>query len=198
MSKSILIAVTAGVAAGYLVVPDFLVDYTGPLITAGLCFLLFFVGMDIGRQGSLLKDMKEMGFKVLIIPLSIILGTFAGGLVSGLVLPMTVQDTLAVSAGFGWYSMAPAILTEDYSVQVGAVSFLHNVLREVTGLVLIPIVAKRVGYLETVSLPGAAAMDVCMPVVERATSSTVAVYSFVSGLVITIAVPVLVRLIISF
>lgn len=197
MSRSIILAVVIGVTAGYLIVPDFLVQYMGTLMTVGLCFLLFFVGMDIGRQGSTLQDIKKMGLRILLVPVAVALGTMVGGLAAAVVLPMSVQDTLAVSAGFGWYSLAPALLA-DYSAEVSAVSFLHNVLREVVGLVLIPIVAEKLGYLETVSLPGAASMDVCLPIVEKTTSGTIAVYSFVSGLAITILVPILVPLIISF
>ena len=62
---------------------------------------------------------------------------------------------------------------------------------------LIPIVAKKIGYIETCSLPGAAAMDVCLPIVEKATDSQTAVYSFVMGVVLSIAVPVLVPLFIA-
>jgi len=58
--------------------------------------------------------------------------------------------------------------------------------------VLIPVIARKVGYIETVSLPGAAAMDVCLPIVEKATKSHIAVYSFVSGVVLSVAVPVMV------
>ena len=49
---------------------------------------------------------------------------------------------------------------------------------------------KKIGYVETVSLPAAAAMDVCLPIVERVTDSDVAVYSFVSGVIISASVPV--------
>ena len=72
---------------------------------------------------------------------------------------------------------------------------MHNVMRELLGILLIPIIAKKIGYIETVSLPGAAAMDVCLPVVEKATRGDIAVYSFISGVVLSIAVPILVGLV---
>ncbi|MGI6727484.1 MAG: lysine exporter LysO family protein [Anaerovoracaceae bacterium] len=197
MTKAIIITVIIGVVSGYLFVPDIIVEYSGTLITFGLCLLLFFVGMDIGRQGSVFREIKRIGFRILLVPIAVMVGSLAGGAVAGLLLPMTVQDTLAVSAGFGWYSLAPIILT-DYSATVSAVSFLHNVMREVFGMVLIPIVAQYIGYLETVSLPGAASMDTCLPIVERATNSNVAIYSFVTGVIISIVVPILVPFIISF
>ena len=110
----------------------------------------------------------------------------------------------------GWFdtetgqTMCTLIRTRDYSVildagyaTASAVSFLHNVLRELLAIILIPTIADHVGYAETVALPGAAAMDVCLPIVERATNSNVAVYSFVSGVVLSFAVPILVPLIVG-
>ena len=64
-------------------------------------------------------------------------------------------------------------------------------------ILLISPVASRVGYLEAVSMGGAAAMDVLLPVVERATEGRIAVYSFVSGLILSTAVPILVPLLIA-
>ena len=71
---------------------------------------------------------------------------------------------------------------------------MHNVMREFLGLLLIPLVARFVGHIETVSLPGVAAMDIFLPIVEKATSKDILVYSFVTGLVMAVAVPVLVAL----
>lgn len=38
--------------------------------------------------------------------------------------------------------------------RASAVCFLHNVMRELFAIVLIPFVAKKIGYVETVGLPG--------------------------------------------
>ena len=51
--------------------------------------------------------------------------------------------------------------------------------------------------METIALPGAAAMDVCLPIVEKSTSGNIAVYSFISGLVLSALVPICVPLILA-
>ena len=43
-------------------------------------------------------------------------------------------------------------------------------------------------------MPGAAGMDVCLPMIERTTNSIVTIYSFINGVILTILVPVLVPL----
>jgi uncharacterized membrane protein YbjE (DUF340 family) len=67
-------------------------------------------------------------------------------------------------------------------------------MREVFSIILVPIVARYVGYVEAIALPGAPGMDVCLPIVERSTSGTVAVYSFISGLALSLSVAFLVPL----
>ena len=67
-----------------------------------------------------------------------------------------------------------------------AVSFMHNVIREVTGIIFIPLVAKKIGYMESTGVPGIAAMDVCLPIVERSCGPNMVVYAFATGLIMCI------------
>lgn len=59
MTFAIILAVIAGVLAGCSVMPAVFIENTGPVLTAGLCLLLFLVGIDIGRQGTVLKDIRQ-------------------------------------------------------------------------------------------------------------------------------------------
>ena len=196
LTKRIVIAVALGMLAGYFVIPDGLVVYFGNIIDFGLYLLLFLVGMDMGKQGTMLSDIKAAGFKVLLVPVVVAAGTLlAAGLV-GMLLPIGGKDAVAASAGFGWYSLAPTLLA-PYSLSVSAVAFLSNVMREIFSIVAIPFVAKYIGYVECAALPGAAAMDTVLPVVVGATHERVAIYSFTSGVVLSLAVPILVPALIA-
>ena len=62
---------------------------------------------------------------------------------------------------------------------------------------LIPFVAKHVGFVECAALPGAAAMDTVLPVVVGATHERITLYSFASGVVLSLLVPVLVPAIVA-
>ena len=104
---------------GAVIVPPALSAHCGTLITAGLCLILFLVGLDMGKQGNVWRDVKEAGLKVLLIPVFTAVGTLAAAAVAGLFLPMGVKDAMAASAGFGWYSLAPMLLA-DYSASVPA------------------------------------------------------------------------------
>ena len=163
-------------------------------ITIGLCVLLIFVGLDLGIEGQVINNFKNAGLRILALPVAVALGTMAGAVVCSVLLPVSVGESLAIGCGFGWYSLGAGILMDAGYMTAGAISFMHNVMREVFSIILVPIVARYVGYVEAIALPGAPGMDVCLPIVERSTSGTVAVYSFISGLALSLSVAFLVPL----
>ena len=145
---------------------------------------------------TLLADIKTAGFQVLLVPVAVCAGSLAFAALAGLFLPLGVKDSMAAASGLGWYSLAPTLLA-PYSLSVSAVAFLSNVMREIFAIITIPIVAKYVGYVECASLPGAAAMDTVLPVVVGATHERITIYSFTSGVVLSLAVPLLVPAIVA-
>ncbi len=192
----IVVFVSIGIAAGYFFLPESFMALTGTLLTISLCLLLVSIGIDIGTEGTLAKNFRSAGWRVVVFPFVNIVGMIAGSVVAALVLPIGVQDSLCVGSGFAWYSLAPVMLAE-YSTRISAISFMHNVFREIFGILLVPTVAKRLGYIECYCLPGSTSMDVALPVIERATSSDVAVYSFINGATVSASVPVLVSIFMS-
>ena len=195
-SLTILIVATVvlGMLAGHLLLPASVTAHCGAVINLGLYLLLFLVGLDMGRQGNMLQDIRAAGFRVFLVPLAAAVGTLALTALVGLFLPMGAKDCAA--AGFGWYSLAPTLLA-PYSLSVSATAFLSNIMHELLSIVAVPAVAQRIGYIEAVALPGATAMDTVLPVVVSATSDRMALYSFTSGAVLSLSVPFLVPAIIA-
>ncbi|MCQ2554623.1 MAG: lysine exporter LysO family protein [Clostridia bacterium] len=172
-------------------------DLAGLVIKIALSVMLFLVGIDLGSSGNALSNAKTMGYKILVITAANIVLTLSAGVVAALILGMKAKEGLLVASGFGWYSLAPGIIMDAGYITVSAIAFLHNVLREMISIITIPLIADTIGYIETTQIPGAAAMDVCLPVVERATKPEVAIYSFISGSIISILVPVIVPVLIN-
>ena len=164
-----------------------------------LCILLFFVGFDIGSKGSVFDILRKAGFRILAFPIAAIIGTMVVGTIACLVMGFTMRESLAISCGFGWYSYAPIVIAGagNQFVVASAVSFMHNVMREVSGIIFIPLIARKLGYIESTAVPGSAAMDVCMPIVEHACRPDTAIYSFTTGCVMCIATSIGVPLIMS-
>lgn len=191
MLLTIFIPVALGIISGFLFLPDGFINASGTIIVVGLSILLFFVGIDLGTEGTIVQNFKMAGWRVILFPFIMIIGTYIGSVVAGLIVGITVKDSLCVASGFGWYTLAPAMLAE-YSIEISAISFMHNVMRELIGLLLLPIVAKKIGHIESTGLVGAGSMDVCLPIIVRTTSGNMAVYAFIIGVVLSFSVPVMV------
>ena len=201
---AIIASVAAGMAFGYLVIRrvfegnmDQFDSLAGLTIKIGLCLLLVFIGLDLGLDGTVVDNFKKVGLRILVFPAVVVVGTLAGAAACSLFMEFSLKECLAIGAGFGWYTLAPGLITEGGYNVAGAISFLHNVMRETLGIIGIPLFARYIGYLEATAVPGVAAMDVCLPITERSTRPEVVVYSFVTGLTMCIAVPLIVPLMVS-
>lgn len=196
MSYSIILAVAVGVFSGLFVFPDAFAQHIGIIIDVGLCLLLFFVGMDIGRNKEIINQIKSNGYKILLVPLGVAAGSVAGSVLAGTALGLPINESSAIGAGFGWYTLS-AIELSKYSVETGALAFITNVCREVFALVSIPYIAKYIGNLEAIAPAGATAMDTSLPIISKATDANTAVVSFITGVVLSTLVPILVPIFIS-
>lgn len=204
MTLIILCSVILGMALGYLVArPLFgeniaVFDSAASLgIKIGLCILMVFVGLDLGLEGTVLSMMKEAGLRILVFPLACIVGTLIGAALCGLLFKLSLPESLAIGAGFGWYSLAPGIIMEAGYLTASAISFLHNVMREVFSILLLPLIAAKVGCIEAACVPGAPAMDVCLPIINRATQGRGVTYGFVTGVTMSFLVPIMVPIMIN-
>lgn len=192
-----------GMAAGYYIVPRIFSDIdayqngAGILLDVFLSILLALVGYDLGLEGGLMKKIKSIGFRCLVLPICIMIGTMGMGFIYGLIGSLTMRESLAVFAGMGWYSLGSAIIMNAGHMTASAVSFLHNIFREVASLLFIPVMASKIGYYESIAMPAAPGMDCCLPTVKKYTNGEMVIYSLISGIITSFAVPVLVPLMIG-
>ena len=166
------------------------------LIQFGLYLLLFFIGIDIGKNDNILNDLKKLNKKVLFLPFITIISSLAGGAVASILLSLSVGEAVAISAGMGWYSFS-AIELSKVSVELGGIAFLSNIFRELLAIFLIPVIAKKIGSFESVSVAGATAMDSVLPIINRSNPAEISIISFYSGLVISIIVPILIPILVN-
>ena len=188
-------AVIVGILLGYLTKSYINFDIS-LLIQFGLYLLLFFIGIDIGKNDNILNDLKKLNKKVLFLPFITIISSLAGGAVASILLSLSVGESVAISAGMGWYSFS-AIELSKVSVELGGIAFLSNIFRELLAIFLIPIIAKKIGSFESVSVAGATAMDSVLPIINRSNPAEISIISFYSGLVISIVVPILIPILVN-
>ena len=188
-------AVIVGILLGYFTKSYINFDIS-LLIQFGLYLLLFFIGIDIGKNDNILNDLKKLNKKVLFLPFITIISSLAGGAVASILLSLSVGESVAISAGMGWYSFS-AIELSKVSVELGGIAFLSNIFRELLAIFLIPVIAKKIGSFESVSVAGATAMDSVLPIINRSNPAEISIISFYSGLVISIIVPILIPILVN-
>ncbi|WBW97741.1 lysine exporter LysO family protein [Oceanirhabdus sp. W0125-5] len=192
MTLSIILSVIFGIIAGYFFFPESVVPYMDTVTTIALNLLIFFVGIDLGLNKHIFKDLKKHGVLLILIPLSIILGSLAGGLITGLIFDMPSNISLSISSGFGWYSLSGVILTKLHSAEIGTIAFLTNVFRELITVMTIPFIAKYLNDYSTIAPAGATSMDTTLPIISRYTKPEIVVIAFFNGAVLSTLVPILV------
>lgn len=191
MSLAILAVLVLGIGAGF-VMPETISAMVDSASSYMLLILLFSVGIDMGLNKEVFTRIKELGFKILLIPFGVVVGSLSGGFLTALLTELPVKDGLAISAGLGWYSLSGILITEAGNPVGGTISFLANVFREMLTFIVVPFIASHLNYYCAIAPAGATAMDTTLGIISKNTNATVAVLSFVSGVICTLVVPVLV------
>lgn len=188
-SLIVLLFFGAGVLAGVL--GDFPAAFVGIVHEASnyaVYAMLAAVGMTLGfdvRAWRILRDLKGW---VALVPLMIAVGTFLGGTAAWAVLDMSFRDVMAVSAGFGYYSLSSMLINQLADVSLGSMALIANMVRELVTLLFAPLIARIFGGLGPLSAAGAAS-DTCLPAIIRTSGERNTILGIFSGMVLTVAVP---------
>lgn len=164
-----------------------------------LLALVFVVGIGIGSDSSAFEVLKRIKFKVLLVPLLVVIGSLAGTALFSLFLHhISVAQAMAVSAGFGYYSLSSVIISKMNGEELGVIALLANIFREVFTLIAAPFLVRYFGKLAIIASGGATAMDITLPVAVKYSGKEFGVIAVFSGVVLTILVPFLVSFILQF
>lgn len=190
-------ALLLGVGTGLVTESIFIQNYLDLINEYVLYLLVFVVGIDLGKNIETWNKIRKMGIKIMFAPLVVIIGTFAGALVASFFVSTSVSETLAISAGFGWYSMSAVLLKKMVNTEIGTIAFLANLIRELLAILLIPFVVKTFGKFPAMAPGGATSMDTTLPFVNKYAGEDIALIGFISGLTLTFVSPFLISLLIS-
>lgn len=164
-----------------------------------LYFLMFLVGIGIGADKSAWSVIRTMKIRIFLVPLGVIVGTFAGTALVSLFLPdLKLKEVLAVGAGFGYYSLSSLFITQLSGETLGVIALLSNIMREITTLLATPILVLYFGKLAGIASGGATSMDTTLPVITRYSGKEWSIVSVFSGIILTLLVPFLVTFILKF
>ena len=168
-----------------------------------LCILLFFVGLGIGMNPDMKKDIKSLSPRLALLPLATILGSWFGAVVAYLIMNIdltsvlqhrSLNDCLALNSGFAYYSLSSIFITEYRGAELGTIALLANIIREMITLLLTPLLAKWFGPLAPISTGGATTMDTTLPIITQTIGLRYVALSIYHGFVTDFSVPFLVTM----
>ncbi len=195
---SVAVSLVGGLIFGYLFLDTDVKDTLDLILMSALDVMIFIAGIEIGSNRGILKRICNVhsALLALAIPLAVACGSICGALLLGHIAGLSAYDSLLVGGGLGWYSFSSVVISAMYSTEIGTVAFLANMMREISGFFLIPLLV-RVHKFLALAPSGAATMDSGLPVVIKYTNLHVGMYSFINGLVLTLIVPVLISWLLS-
>lgn len=171
-------------------VPSWLLD--GDVSFVALCGLLLFVGLGIGLNPEMKKEVRSMSPRMALLPVVTIIGSWLGALLIWTVLHRTLSDCMAINSGFAYYSLSSIFITEYRGAELGTIALLANIIREMLTLLGAPLMARWFGPLSPISAGGATTMDTTLPILSQTVGQRYIALSIYHGFVVDFTVPFLV------
>ena len=171
-------------------VPAWLLN--GEVSFVALCGLLLFVGLGIGLNPEMKKEVRSLSPRMALLPVVTIIGSWLGALLIWTVLHRTLSDCMAINSGFAYYSLSSIFITEYRGAELGTIALLANIIREMLTLLGAPLMALWFGPLAPISAGGATTMDTTLPILSQTVGQRYIALSIYHGFVVDFTVPFLV------
>ncbi len=166
------------------------------LIDYELYILASILGYIMGKEfnlGLILNSSRNALLSILI--------TIIGDIIVALIIFVThianLPIALAITLASGWYSYVGPLVAVTTNPYLGTLAFLINFLREQLTYVLIPVLLKlKFEPRSAIAVGGATAMDTTLPLYVETLGKEYALSAMVSGVILTLAIPIILPLII--
>ncbi|HEQ1858715.1 TPA: lysine exporter LysO family protein [Providencia alcalifaciens] len=154
-----------------------------------LMLLLLLVGVQLRNSGMHIRQIliNRRGTTI-----ALVMGVSAliGGAAAAFFLGLPIKMGLAIASGFGWYSLTGILITDAYGPVMGSAAFFNDLLRELTAIMLIPLIINR--YRSTaLGICGSTSMDFTLPVLQRSGGVSIVPAAIVHGFVLSLITPIL-------
>lgn len=168
-----------------------------------LYVLMLLLGINLGCNQDLKGFVRLFSFKMLLVPLATVAGTFLFSAVAGFILSQwSVFDCMAVGSGFAYYSISSVLITQlkapsigmQLATELGTIALLANIFREMTALVGAPFIRKYFGRLAPISAAGIGSADILLASISRYSGKDAIPLAILHGILINISVPFFVSL----
>lgn len=179
----------------------------GALSLVVLYALMFQVGIGIGSDSRLKEILRSITPRTILVPCATIIGTILSTfLISFALVRWSATEVMAVGCGFGYYSLSSILVSSlkeahiglQAAAELGTITLIANVFRELMTLLLAPFMVRWFSPLGPICAGGATTIDVTLPVITRFSGRDWLFVSILHGVVVDFSVPFLVPFFCSF
>lgn len=153
-----------------------------------LYVILFTVGIELAHVKF---SRSSFGIASFLVPLCVLLGSFLGGSIGGWGLGLDWTVSLALSSGFGWFSLSSVVFANNLGDAYGILALLTDLFRELFAIIVIYVLG-RYFPLACVGTAAATSFDSTLPMIKQVCPPYVIPVAFVNGLSLTLIAPVLI------
>lgn len=155
-----------------------------------LLLLLLLIGIQLRSSDMNLRQIL-FNRQGVIVAAIVLASSLPAGILAALLLGLPLKTGLALSSGFGWYSLSGILMTNAFGPVIGNSAFLVDLLRELIAMMLIPVLIRR--YRSTaLGLCGATSMDFTLPVLQRAGGVEIVPAAVVHGFIMSLLAPIMI------
>ena len=168
-----------------------------------LYLLMLLLGINLGCNQDLKGFVRQFNFKMLLVPIATVTGTFLFSAVAGFILSQwSIFDCMAVGSGFAYYSISSVLITQlkapsigmQLATELGTIALLANIFREMTALIGAPFIRKYFGCLAPISAAGIGSADILLASISKYSGKDAIPLAILHGILINISVPFFVSL----
>lgn len=137
-------------------------------------------------------DRSWVSWKILVVPLAAIIGSIIAAFFCYVILTgYKLNEVIALSQGYGWYSMSGILFTKLHSTELGGIALLTDLFREIFAILLMYCLGWRFPR-SAISSAGATSMDVTLAMVKQSCGTHYVPHAMMSGIILSLLAPLLI------
>ncbi len=152
-----------------------------------LYVLLVLVGMELA---NIHFQRAWLAHRVLLVPVLVLLSSLATGAIISVFTGETLTTALALSSGFGWFSLSGALADQHLGAGYGSVAVITDLFRELFAIAAVFLLGQR-SAISSIGVGAATATSTTLPFIRRAYAAHFVPIALVSGLTLSLLAPLL-------
>ncbi|WP_439853853.1 lysine exporter LysO family protein [Pseudomonas yamanorum] len=164
-----------------------------PTTSQFLYGLVALVGVDLY---GVRPDPSWYSIRTLKIPVLVVVGSLIGGAIASVMIGQPLGLSLALSSGFGWFTLSGVLVGQHAGETYGVVALLTDLFREFLAIALMYSLGSR-NSRQCIAAGGATSLDSTLPIIKQTCSTANLPLALVSGFVLTLCAPFLISFFLS-